>query len=552
MNINSVKVFFSSLIDQENKMNAGSRFVYMREALTVFAKNGSVESASDVYIMFMDCYKHLWGGKKNFVDFLDTLRVYEESTALLVDKQRDHYIHSANVFLLGIEVYQNNATFRSTVASSFANDSLLPFTSARAEFLFRWGMTALFHDIGYPIEITNNQIRKFIRMVINDDTHDAKPFIDYQNVECLTTYFRISNNLDLLRLLSAYIAEALSLCPELTYTQFTNYIRAMQQSGNVDHGFYSALALLHHYSFLADGRGADICFKSILDAASAVLLHNYYKHGFQKEPFCLPALAPQKHPMAFLLMLCDELQDWNRKAYGLRDSQSIQCVDSATEINDRMLKIHYIMRMGAVAEEYCEKKSRTLQRTLEFNDIFPDGIAITSTIRSNLYVSTIRIRDQAILPRPFLDDIEKIAVRIHLRYNQEQLRLHPGEALAFPDWENLPDDLKYSNIRQARTYFSHLDALNMYAAEDGDGDKEVFDIPAEFIEQLAEAEHNYWMAERISNHWRYGPVKDVEKQISPYLVPYEELPEEFKQLDRNAVSNIFPLFHEIGLHIFYR
>lgn len=552
MNINSIKGFFSSSIDQENRLTIDSGFVYMREALIAFVKNGTIESASDVYIMFMDCYKQFLGGKKNFVDFLDTLRAYEESAALLIDKHRDHYIHSANVFLLGIEVYQNNAAFRSVVAKSFASDSLLPFISVQAKFLFQWGMTALFHDVGYPIEITNTQVQKFIQMVINDDMHDARPFIDYQNVEYLTSYLGACQKLDLIHLLSAHIAERLSLCPELTYTQLADYIHTMQQSGNVDHGFYSALALLHHYSFLKDGEGADIYFKSILDVASAALLHNYYKYGFQKEPFCLPPLAPQKHPIAFLLMLCDELQDWNRHIYGLRTRQSIQCADSVIEIDDRSLKIHYVMRIEGIADDFCEKKKRTLQRTLRLDDIFSDGIEITATMRSSLYVSNIRAEGQSILPRPFLDDIERIAIRIHLRYNQEQLRLHPGEALAFPDWENLPDDLKYSNIRQARTYFSHLEALNMYAAEDGDRDKEIFEIPEELIEQLVEAEHNYWMAERLSNQWRYGPVKNTEKQISPYLVPYEELPEEIKQLDRNAISNILPLFHEIGLHIFYK
>ena len=37
--------------------------------------------------------------------------------------------------------------------------------------------------------------------------------------------------------------------------------------------------------------------------------------------------------------------------------------------------------------------------------------------------------------------------------------------------------------------------------------------------------HANWMDFKISNGWKFGPVKDEDKKEHPLLVPYEELPE---------------------------
>lgn len=36
--------------------------------------------------------------------------------------------------------------------------------------------------------------------------------------------------------------------------------------------------------------------------------------------------------------------------------------------------------------------------------------------------------------------------------------------------------------------------------------------------------HTEWFKERTAQGWTYGPVKDMDKKISPCLVPFEELP----------------------------
>lgn len=45
------------------------------------------------------------------------------------------------------------------------------------------------------------------------------------------------------------------------------------------------------------------------------------------------------------------------------------------------------------------------------------------------------------------------------------------------------------------------------------------------------AQHEAWMAERLSQGWRLGPVKDSDKKEHPALRPYADLPEEVRRKD---------------------
>ena len=56
-------------------------------------------------------------------------------------------------------------------------------------------------------------------------------------------------------------------------------------------------------------------------AAGAILLHNYYKNVLQKPPSSLGLLEPEQHPLGFLRILCDELQEWNWRPTGILDRQ---------------------------------------------------------------------------------------------------------------------------------------------------------------------------------------------------------------------------------------
>lgn len=47
----------------------------------------------------------------------------------------------------------------------------------------------------------------------------------------------------------------------------------------------------------------------------------------------------------------------------------------------------------------------------------------------------------------------------------------------------------------------------------------------------ASASHDSWMAEKLANGWKYGPVKDPEKKEHPCLVSFDQLPVEQQKKD---------------------
>ncbi len=77
-------------------------------------------------------------------------------------------------------------------------------------------------------------------------------------------------------------------------------------------------------------------------------------------------------------------------------------------------------------------------------------------------------------------------------------------------------------------------------------------LPEEVVgltEMLAKNAHEVWAAQRIQDGWRYGVKRDDSKKEHPCLLPYEELPEEEKQYDRNAAIESIKLIIKLGYGI---
>jgi hypothetical protein len=81
-----------------------------------------------------------------------------------------------------------------------------------------------------------------------------------------------------------------------------------------------------------------------------------------------------------------------------------------------------------------------------------------------------------------------------------------------------------------------------------DWDAASFALTGPEIETLAIAEHDRWMTERLADGWTLGD-KDVEQKKSPYLVPFEELPDDIAELDRMLVKEYPAILASVGLQI---
>ena len=69
------------------------------------------------------------------------------------------------------------------------------------------------------------------------------------------------------------------------------------------------------------------------------------------------------------------------------------------------------------------------------------------------------------------------------------------------------------------------------------------------VEQLARNVHEVWASTRIAQGWTWGPVRSDAFKTHPSLVPYEELPEEEKQYDRDTAVGTLKLIMKLGFNI---
>ena len=573
--IKYINSFFNQLEVYEDISNGHNYKAFMHQAVLEFLENETKITALSVYEAFFDCYRIKIEGESNpFIDLLDVLKSYEENAATLIDKQRDHYIHSVNVFILGLCIYSQNANYRSVFQSINLNKTEYPFSydTCGEEFFYRWGITSLFHDVGYPVEIIGKQVAKFINFAANVDTKiEIQSHLEFDNFEDFNSIVEIIPKreftrsyfdkfescvyVDLLKpvdLLAHKLHISLGVDLKEIKIHLNNFVRTMANYGFIDHGFYSAIIVLKWYGFLIQRckYKSEYFFYPVLDSASAILLHNYYKNVIMKPPFNKGNLSPNEHPTAYLLILCDELQEWNREAYGLLDKKRVQAGEASIHIFDDRLNVTYITKSLGLPERFSIEKEKLLGDLLDMKAIFKNGFCIGCEVSNEIEDLAKVINRTEIESRPLLENLEKLATSIHDLYNQKQLELHPEKPLEYPKFSDLPDSLKYSNLRQARSIANKIEFMGWEIRPIESKGKVIRRIRKEIVEILAKIEHEDWVKERIVSGWVLGSEKDSEKKTSPHLVPYEELDEETKNYDRNTILNIPKLLGLIGMGLF--
>jgi adenylate cyclase len=66
------------------------------------------------------------------------------------------------------------------------------------------------------------------------------------------------------------------------------------------------------------------------------------------------------------------------------------------------------------------------------------------------------------------------------------------------------------------------------------------------VERLAAWVHDAWVAHRRSGGWQYGEKRDGEARVTPAMVPYAELPESERELDRVSVRATLDGLRRLG------
>jgi hypothetical protein len=140
--------------------------------------------------------------------------------------------------------------------------------------------------------------------------------------------------------------------------------------------------------------------------------------------------------------------------------------------------------------------------------------------------------------------VEPIAQAIHERWRSEQIATgNPA-----PLWEELDESRKESSRYNARDIPAKLRIVACDIAPLREQGAQDFTFTDEEVETLGAAEHARWMRERIADGWTAGD-KDATRKTTPYLVPFDELPDDIAEYDRIFVREIPRLLASAGLQV---
>ncbi|MGA8048459.1 MAG: NAD-binding protein [Dermatophilaceae bacterium] len=146
-------------------------------------------------------------------------------------------------------------------------------------------------------------------------------------------------------------------------------------------------------------------------------------------------------------------------------------------------------------------------------------------------------------PEVLLDTtVERIARALHESYRRHA---DPADPSAAP-WADLPESLRASNRSQAEHVCEKIRATHRILVPD-DGEP-THGFTEDEVQQLGRLEHDRWAAERRAAGWRPGP-RDATARTSPYLVPWEELSEDVREIDRQFVRALPDILLDAGLRL---
>ena len=594
--------FFDELVLYDDYKNGHCYKDLLKAGIDLFFEHENSYNAYEIYRTFFMIYQitdednlknngeviTLVKEPNVILNLVKTMKKYEESTGDLIDKQRDHLIHSVNVFLLGLAIYAQNRKYREFFQGYVFKSNYDTYYRlengdfSHEEFLYRWGIAALFHDIGYPVEIIGKQLKKFINGGVKSisPTYSADTAIDFKDFNEFNTLVKLDCN---------FADEFTKTYPEAKFlnlfkptdivahkisTDFgsvnvndvtnhlDNFVYSMGELVFIDHGFFSCILVLNSYGYLIQkyAQNHDFFFYPIVDSASAILLHNYYRNVLQKDPFNLRELHPSQSPLAFLLILCDELQEWGRQAFGVKDKQKAHVNGFKLTIDDDMLNIRYIGQSGYLGKGFHKDKRALLYNVLSVDSVFQSGLIVSTDVQEHFITSGIDDDIQG--PDILLRNVENLAIMIHEYYN-DTIRKEYEDAVEKGDvseelqekydgiksYHELSPQLKIANIRQARSIPTKLAMIGCEIANKSDERPAITEFSPDEVEDLAIFEHDEWCKEKEGTGWTYGEVKDTDNFITPYLVPWDELTEEIKEYDRDPARNIPSLMQSIGLKV---
>lgn len=563
--------FFDNLLlnNRESKEENDSERLCLKNAVKKFLKTGKKEDAFSVYFCFCEIYKLFGNGYENTKRLLELLSDHEYHSGELLSKHRDHYSHSVYVFALGLAIFENDPGYRNVFNDFYHHNDK---ESQYDKFLKLWGIVALFHDIGYPFQLAHEQIQSYLKELWpkNNDV----PFVSYKNIDIFVTlndYLKEKINGvlgDETKIVTIHdlLAYGVHLREKYDFKTIKDKLdeRASNSPKFMDHGYFSAV-LLAKKLFETDNFAFGI---EELDVLTAILLHNSLNKFDLKSIENYHSISCLEHPLAYLIILCDELQVWDRLAYGKESKNDPIAWNIMLNIKGQLIETEYwfdtVLVRNPIDGSTKINKSY-LEMTTKENPDDSDNIFIKKIYGfvGNFHKITVRAiekKKKKNIHKYLSDDnfinLCVIAAAIHSSYYEHFMKYKPVRI--HEEFAKLPLEFKCSNIEQAKSYAEKLETINcFYSRKDLDypevtdfRDLEVGRGGYDNIGFLSREEHIRWVREKIALGWKYGTdYKDInernKKRIHKCILPFDLLSKEEQEKDELMVLNTFKFLKHI-------
>jgi len=268
----------------------------------------------------------------------------------------------------------------------------------------------------------------------------------------------------------------------------------------------------------------------------------YFKYGEMLEKWCdLSFVRLDLTSHEFRQFISENSQKFS-KIYICLHNSSISALTALRLVHDPLYENTEIIVRATYDDGITRIFKHLKQRNSLGNiNIFP---IVSSTCCMDMIIHWVNT-----LEEPYVR--EKIAQALHENYRKTQFKKGEKQKTdpALKPWDLLQEDLKDSNRKQADHIREHFKKYNIGLTLSPTKPEPLFRFSPSEIEILAKAEHERWIKEKMDAGWKLGPKRDYEKKESPYLIPYKDLPEEIKELDREPFRRIPEIISEFDLKI---
>ncbi len=564
-------------------------------AIGRFLSSGSREDAFDIYYCYCEIFKPFGAGYDAAGLLLELLSEHETNASSLLMKHRDHYSHSVYVFLIGLAIYRELPSFRSAYHAAYG---LSEGKEAACHFLEYWGLSSLFHDIGYPFEIAHQQMKAYVCQ-LDKNCNDKNGFAPYVSYRSMNSFARSALG-DLNELYAQAVTQRLGEsylsrvgadpCKFMFRLLGLLKDRAIHEDPAdpdyryMDHAYFSGLTLAKLYlDRHPEIRVYEALPKATLDAFCAILLHNsLFKFAVRsilhtKEPLRLS----DGQPLAYLLMLCDELQCWDRASYGQNSRSGIFAYDFDMEFTGGKMQWHYYydklyeekVLTAAAYRNMCidgqgrSKFADTIAGIIALQEVLPD-FESKGNVPDPSGCITVHITEKTRKSGLYLSDsnylnLYRFALALHGRY----AGVSDAEAMQRAFEEELSLEYKLSNIAQAKGFAKQLESIGCFYTDRPVDYPPVTSFRSLISEpgheadlrKISQAEHERWVSERYAMGWRPGTYHLEKKdkimrectRLHHDFIPFEDLTAEEQDKDTLALEKMLELIRQYdGLTVY--